>query len=82
MADGPGVRCEACVRDGYVKVYLDGLLHLAVREGAIIAVQSWLEDDGAARKYCIEYTTPTTAVLSEYEDREVWASILVFLDTI
>ncbi len=63
-----------------IKIMINKTLHLAIKQDELIGIQSWLKGDGSDRKYCIEFTTKTTAMLSEYDSEDKWKSILNLLN--
>jgi hypothetical protein len=69
---------EVTCKNGWLKIYLCGLLHLALRQKDLIGVQSWMNDG----MYLIEYTTTDQEVLTEYDDRQKWEALLHKLDDV
>jgi hypothetical protein len=62
----------------HLRVTIDGILHLSLDTRELVAIQSWKY----THAYRIEYTTKTTAILCEYDRREIWESILAGLAAI
>lgn len=64
-------------KKGYVKIYIDNLLHVSILSGDIIGFQSYLEGHTHCIKY---YLRNDTKILCEYEDRKLWEAILNEID--
>jgi hypothetical protein len=62
--------------DKSLKLKINGILHLSIKRNCLVAVQAW-ELGG---QYCIEYTTTTGVVMTEYNKADKWLTILKLLD--
>ncbi len=63
-----------------IKILIDDILHLSIKQEELIAIQSWIMGYGPEAKYHIEFTTKTQAVNSEYDNIEKWKNILNLLN--
>lgn len=63
-----------------VKIYINNIIHLAIKQDELIGIHSWLMGYNDDRKYCIEFTTKTNTIISEYDEIEKWKAILALLD--
>ncbi len=61
----------------FIKVYVNGLLHVMVKRNEFVGISSW--SDGNS-KYSIEYHTNQTSILTEFDSRENWERVLVVLN--
>jgi hypothetical protein len=72
--------CTLETDSGWLKLRINGLLHLRIKLDAIVGIQSWYEGD-EHRTYYLEFTTKyPQEILSVYESRDLWADILKLLD--
>ena len=67
---------HAVSKGAWLKLYIDGHLHLCLRHGDLLGFQSWVSENF----YCIEFYMADTTVLAEYDKREKWQQILDLLD--
>ena len=63
-----------------IKIYINSILHLAIKTDELIGIQSWVKGFDINKKYIIEFTTKTTTIESEYDYQEKWEAILNLLD--
>ncbi len=71
---------EIIVKDGRLTIYIDSLPHLSFRTADLVFFQSWMEGRRVF-KYVIEFTFVATVSYTEYENRDLWASILKLLNS-
>lgn len=63
-----------------LRIYIDDLLHLSIPTW--VSMQSWMDEDPYV-PYKIEYLLPDGEyVLTEYQTRERWATILGIIDRV
>ena len=63
-----------------IKIYINDLLHLCIKIDEYIGMQSWI-DDYSKYRYNINFNFKNnTDILCEYDDRNLWVSILKQLD--
>lgn len=65
-------KVQSVNEDGWLKILVNGLPHVCVKRQELIGVQSWYTDG----LFCIEYTTTTREILSEYDQKYKWVAIL------
>ncbi len=78
-----GKRCKFSLKlaNKSIKIYIDGLLHLSIKQSELLSIQSWVNGNGENRQYHIMYTLKNgVEVESDYNDRIKWESILKLLD--
>ncbi len=63
-----------------IKIFINDILHLSIMQNELISIQSWIIGYNSDRKYCIEYTTKTQVINSEYDNIKKWKSILNLLN--
>lgn len=64
-----------------IRIYIDELLHLHVHKSEYVGLQSWHQTDkDYTNKYCIEIVCKTTSITVEYQDINIWKSVLQLLD--
>lgn len=56
-----------------IKIFIDDLLHLAVKRQGLIGIQSWV---AGTNFYIIEFQIGEDSIIAEYERKEVWEEIL------
>lgn len=61
-----------------IRIRIDGIIHLSLPQSENISVQSWLNPQRSY--YAIEYSLSETTVLCEYDNRELWSTILKKLE--
>lgn len=90
-----GCRFESCLADHFVvskvtikyidqrliKIWINDLPHLFIDSTELVGIQSWKPEE-PSKMYCIEYVFKTTTMLTEYDTREMWETILKLLDDI
>lgn len=67
------------VADNQVKIYLNEIIHLLIKQDQLVGIQSWTTGE-EYKTYWIEYTLKTREILSGYEGPELWKAILMQLD--
>lgn len=68
------------VRHLSIRIYINDALHLLIKLENLIGIQSWIN---RKNNYSIEYSMKDGAeILSEYDDLDLWKSILEQLDKI
>jgi hypothetical protein len=70
---------EVSSSDFDLLIKFDGITHLRVSLAQLVGIQSWIQGKNN-KKYIIEYSTKTTTIQSEYDDRNKWEQILAELD--
>jgi hypothetical protein len=63
-----------------IKIYINDLLHLCIKIDEYIGVQSWIDDYSKYRYNINFHFKNNTDILCEYDDRNLWESILKQLD--
>jgi hypothetical protein len=63
----------------YFKVYIDGLLHLALKKDEVKGVQTWATD-GDINPFKIEFYSHFGEVLIEYDTLDKWKRMLKLVD--
>lgn len=66
------------VHNLYIRIYINGLLHLAIKEENLVAIQSYVS--GTDARYCIDYILKDSYITSNYDTREKWQAVLKLLD--
>lgn len=67
------IKVEVEVELAYIRILINGLLHLCVRRVPLIGIQSY---KNGHKLFVIEYQTGTTMIVSEYDKEELWEEIL------
>ncbi len=69
------------MEDNSIKIYLEGLLHLSLKQSELVGFQSWkpTEADGM---YCIEFYMKGNTILCEYVNEKLWCNVLGLLEYI
>jgi hypothetical protein len=73
----PLIDCFIC--DNSIKIYMNGLLHVCIKQSELIGLQSWIEGD-SDKTYWIEYTVKDKEITTGYDSFENWHKILTLLD--
>lgn len=76
----PSTKINIKKTPNHLKIYLDGILHLYIKE-KVLGIQSWIMDS-EIRLYKIEYYLKDNSVTTEYVDKKLWVDILKQLDKI
>lgn len=63
----------------WIKVYINGKLHLSVRKDELVGLQSWIEGEGC---WCIDWELKDKTIYCEYSDIQIWSDILSEADKI
>lgn len=71
--------CSLVIEDNCIKLYIDGLLHLNLKQSEFIGFQSWIQGD-KSKKYCIEFYMKTNEILTQYDEIDKWTAVLKVLD--
>lgn len=74
-------KIEGKIEDGYIKIYINDLLHLSIKVSEYIGIQSWIYP-GSTTPYNIEYYTKSKKILTQYDSIEKWKTILTFINSI
>lgn len=67
------------VKDGQIKIFIGGIIHLLIRQDELIGIHSWILGDDH-RSYWIEYTLRNREILTAYDEAEKWETIMGLLD--
>lgn len=59
-----------------IKIMINGLIFLCIKRAEFVSFQSWKENS----KYNIEFYTTSKDILTEYDNRELWETVLRKLD--
>lgn len=59
-----------------IKIYIDNILHIHIERDRFLGLQSWRWNS----KFVIEFTLTTNTIVTEYEDIDMWKTILDLLD--
>ncbi len=62
----------------YVKVFINGILHLSFKYNEFIGLQAWKT---STDWYCLEIYTESKDILCEYDSLAKWTSIINLLNT-
>ena len=62
----------------YIRIYIDGTLHLLFPVNKNTSVQSWI--DSPSKLYVIEVKYGGGNVKTEYESKKLWKMVLKLLD--
>lgn len=66
--------------NGVTKIYINEKLHLLFKDENLNGLQSWIENDN---KFVIEfYFKEGKSIIAEYEDRDLWETILKEIDNL
>ncbi len=57
----------------YVRILINGQLHLDIRRQHLIGIQSY---KNGHKSFVIEYEYPKKVITSEYDKKEIWEAIL------
>lgn len=68
------------IEENSVRIYINNILHLKLKQDELIGIQSWMFGYGKSRKYHIELTTKTQTIELVYNLEDKWKSILDLLD--
>ena len=63
---------------GRVRIRIDGIVHLSLKQSSDIQIQSWLNPHRSY--YAIEYYSAGQSILCEYGKKEIWEEILKKLE--
>lgn len=66
----------ATVKHGWFKIYINDLLHVAVRIKDLSGIQSYFRGE---EWFCIEFYTERI-ILCEYNNQEKWKSVLKLIE--
>jgi len=69
----------ASVKDNAVKIYINNVLHISLKQEDIIGFQSWV-DGIDTKRYIIEFYTKGVTFTTGYNEHEKWKTILKALD--
>lgn len=72
------IECKRTLK--YLKIYIEGILHVNIPLEEYNGLQSWLEGDNTYMYYIEYYLKSGGSILCEYEDREIWENILNKVD--
>lgn len=61
----------------YLRVMINGLVHVCVKQDDMVGFRSWVERKGW---YCIEFYTKHQVIKTEYDSFDKWSSILKLLN--
>lgn len=61
------------IDDKYFRVYINDLIHVALKRSTIIGVNTWTESE---KQYFIEYTLVGGVVKCEYDSEDKWTAVL------
>lgn len=64
-------------KGAYLKIFIDGVVHVCIEQKKIVGFQSWKSGNGW---YCIEFYTSKKSILLEYDNIAKWKSILDLLN--
>lgn len=65
----------------YLKIYINGILHLAINRERLDNLQSWKNDTNDQSVYYLElFYTNGTRVMAEYNDIEKFTRIMKIID--
>ena len=69
-------------KDGVAKIYIDGILHLYIKD--LVAIYSYEDTTGLedSMRYFIEIRFATGSIRLEYDNKELWIQILNVIDTL
>lgn len=73
------IRYEVKIHNNFLKIYIDGILHVSIKQSDLIGIHSYKNCDSS---YFIEYHTPTKMIACEYNTLEKWQSILNLVDAL
>jgi hypothetical protein len=71
---------KVTLQDGALKIYINGLIHMSLKQEELIGFKSWFENSRAKRQYYIEYSLRESTMLLEYNCFERWKFLLTELD--
>lgn len=65
----------------YLKIYINGILHLSIRRDRLDNFQSWIDEINGRCVYYIEFSyTNGTSVMAAYNDLEKFTKIIKLID--
>ncbi len=64
-------------KGNYVKVFINGILHLSVLYNKVLGMQTWINSTGW---YCIEIYTENKDIMCECDSVEKWSSVIKLLN--
>ena len=65
----------------HLKIYINGILHLAIRRNHLVNVQTWINVTNETSVYFIElFYKNGTRVICEYNGKEKWEAIVKAID--
>lgn len=67
------------LKDGQLKIFMGGIVHLVIRQDQLIGIQSWVLGDEHGT-YWIEYTLKDREILTAYDEFDKWKTIMELLD--
>ena len=65
---------------GLLRVYINGVLHLAFSTRTMAGLQSWKMTTRAPPLFALELTFASAVVLAEYDHEDVWRAVLGAID--
>ena len=65
---------------GLLRIYINGVLHLAFSTERLAGLQSWKMTTRAPALYALELTFAKAVVLAEYDREELWRDVLAAID--
>ena len=66
------------IEDGWLKIYINGVLHHRIKTIDIVAIETWIYDDRYFIEYFVKYKT--RSIFCEYNSREKWQHIIEKID--
>lgn len=70
-------------KEGTIKIFINSLVHLALKKESVVGFQSWIEGKGIEDKnYHIEFYLIKKTIRVEYDQIEKWKAILKLIETI
>jgi len=70
---------KVTVKDNQIKILINGIIHLLIKQDQLIGVQSWILGNDH-NTYWIEYTLKDREILTGYDEFDKWKTILKLLD--
>lgn len=71
------LKYKLTTKGGFLKIFINEILHIAIKQVDIMGVQSWKEGSGY---YVIRFYTKNRKITCEYDDIEKWSKILGLLN--
>ncbi len=63
-----------------IKIFINDILHLAIVDGTIVGIQTWLPKEGEIF-YCIEFTLIAGgSILCEYDNITTWKDVIELIN--